>query len=183
MLQWPVVVASVQQHFDALIADMDQRMRSLEQEIRAVFQESAWTTSLNCLLSIPGVGLITAAWMLVATVNFTLCDTPEAATAYAGLAPMPRESGTSVRRRPAIGHAGNGRLRTALFMATLSAARYNPTIKTFYTRLKEAGKPSKVVRCAAARKLLHIAWALVKKQQRFNPMHGGQSQHPAQIAA
>jgi transposase len=47
-------------------------------------------------------------------------------------------------------------LRRVLYLATLSAARHNPTIKTFYDRLRAAGKPPKVARCAAARKLLHI---------------------------
>ena len=54
-------------------------------------------------------------------------------------------------------------------MATLTAVRHNPVIKTFYNRLREAGKPEKVARCAAARKLLHIAWAVVKKDQPFDP--------------
>jgi hypothetical protein len=69
-------------------------------------------------------------------------------------------------------------------MATLSAARYNPAIKAFYDRLRAAGKPLKVARCAAARKLLHQAWALGSKQQRFDPSHK-QQQHAAspQLAA
>jgi transposase len=82
---------------------------------------------------------------------------------------MPRQSGSSVWHRPSIGHTGNGRLRTAFYMAPLSAAQHNPVIKAFYTRLREAGKPEKVARCAAARKLLHIAWAVVKKDQPFDP--------------
>ena len=89
---------------------------------------------------------------------------------------MPRESGRSIRGRRAIGHDGNARLRTALYMATLSAARYNPAIRTFYQRLRAAGKPKKVARCAAARKLLHQAWALGSKLQRFDPGYQ-QQQH------
>jgi transposase len=61
-------------------------------------------------------------------------------------------------------------------MASLSATRHNPVVKTFYDRLRAAGKPKKVARCAAARKLrhavsplgLHIAWAVVKKGQPFD---------------
>jgi transposase len=67
------------------------------------------------------------------------------------------------RCRAAIGHDGNGRLRTALYMATLSAARHNPAIRAFYRRLRAAGKPKKVARCAAARKLLHQTWTLGSK--------------------
>ncbi len=177
LAQWPVVVAAVRQHLDELIADLDRRIAALEAEIAAVLKESAWAESLACLTSAPGIGLVTASWLLVGTLNFALCAGPEALTAYAGLAPVPRESGRSIRGRAAIGHDGNGRLRTALYMATLSAARYNPAITAFYQRLRAAGKPKKVARCAAARKLLHQAWALGSKLQRFDP--GYQQQHEA----
>ena len=150
---------------------IDRRVAALEAELAAVLKESAWAGALACLTSAPGIGLVTASWLLVDTLNFALCAGPEALTAYAGLAPVPRESGRSSRGRAAIGHAGNSRLRTALYMATLSAARYNPAIRAFYQRLRAAGKPKKVARCAAARKLLHIAWAVVTKEQDFNPQH------------
>jgi transposase len=131
-----------------------------------------WAAAAERLQSIKGVGWVTAAWTLVTTVttlNFTACDSVDSLTAYAGLAPMPRQSGSSVWHHPSIGHSGNGRLRTAYYMAMLTAARFNRAIKTFYSRLIAAGKPEKVARCAAARKLLHIAWAVVKKDQPFDP--------------
>ena len=171
LVQWPVVVAAVLQHLDELIADLDRRIAALEAEIAAVLKNGAWAEPLACLTSAPGIGLVTAAWLLVGTLNFALCASPEALTAYAGLAPVPRESGRTIRGRAAIGHDGNSRLRTALYMATLSAARYNPAIKAFYNRLRAAGKPLKVARCAAARKLLHQAWALGVKQRRFDPAY------------
>jgi hypothetical protein len=61
-------------------------------------------------------------------------------------------------------------------MATLSAAQHNPTLTAFYTRLRAARKPEKVARCAAARKLLHIAWAVVTKAQWFDPNYAPQMQ-------
>jgi transposase len=132
-------------------------------------QDNAWAEAAARLQTITGVGLITTAWLLTATLNFSLCPTPEAATAYAGLAPHAYQSGTSVQKRPTIGHTGHARLRTVLYVASLSAAQHNPAIKPFYDRLRAAGKPSKVPRCAAARKLLHIAWAVATKGQPFNP--------------
>lgn len=178
LVQWPVVVAAAQRQFDEVIADLDVRIAALERELALVLTDGAWAASAALLTSAPGIGAITAAWLLVATVNFTLAPGPEALAAYAGLAPMPRQSGTSVHGRPSIGHAGNGHLRRALYMATLSAARYNPVIKPFYDRLRAAGKPVKVARCAAARKLLHLSWALVTKQNMFDPQHR-QPQPPA----
>ncbi len=168
--QWPVVVAGAKAPLTAVIADFDVRIATLEREIAAVLAGSEWAESLGYLTSAPGIGLLTAAWLLVATVNFTLGETPEAVTAYAGLAPMLRQSGTSVRGVAQIGHGGNGRLRTAAYLATLSAVRYNPMLRAFYQRLRAAGKPVKVARCAAARKLLHLAWALVTKRQPFDPL-------------
>src|SRR4030095_8316722 len=140
----------------------------VEIEITAALnQDSAWAAAAERLQSIKGVGWVKAAWTLVTTLNFTACDTVDSLTAYAGLAPMPRQSGSSVWHRPSIGHSGNGRLGTRFLLAAVTAARFNPAIKAFYNRLLEAGKPEKVARCAAAQKLLHMAWAVVKKDKPF----------------
>ena len=168
--QHPEVVAQVRTRMENLLLTFQSQIDEVEAEITAALhQDSAWAAAAERLQSIKGVGWVTAAWTLVTTLNFTTCDTVDSLTAYAGLAPMPRQSGSSVWHRPSIGHSGNGRLRTAFYMATLTAARFNPVIKSFYHRLLEAGKPEKVARCAAARKLLHIAWAVVKKDQPFDP--------------
>jgi transposase len=99
--------------------------------------------------------------------------TPASLAAYAGLAPLPYESGSSIRGRRQIGPGGQRRLRTVLYLATLSAAQHNPVIRPFYQRLCAAGKPKKVARCAAARKLLQLAWAVVKKGRPFDPAYQG----------
>jgi hypothetical protein len=59
-----------------------------------------------------------------------------------------------------------------LYRATVNAARFNPIIKRFYERLRAAGKPPKVARCAAARKLLLLIYAVVNKGRPFNPTCG-----------
>ncbi len=176
--QWPVMVGSVLVQLDGVIADLDQRLASLEGEIAEVLEDGAWASSAALLSTIPGIGLVTSAWLLVSTLNFSLCETPEQAAAYAGLVPLQKESGTSVRGRAQLGHGGNGRLRTALYLASLSATRYNPVIKVFYERLRAAGKPMKVARCAAARKLLHVAWAVVTKGQPFDATRTEQRSGP-----
>jgi hypothetical protein len=101
----------------------------------------------------------------------TVAPTAESLADYAGLAPLPHDSGSSVRGRHQLGHGGNRRLRTALYLATLSAARHNPVIRPFYQRLCAAGKPKKVARCATARKLLQLAWAVVKHKRPFDPAY------------
>lgn len=183
----PVVVTPVRQRMEALDQTLTAQIAEIEAELAALVHpeeeqaaagvaedatpEQVWAKNIARLQTIPGIGLLTAMWIVVTTMNFTLCASAEQAAAYAGLVPMPRESGTSVYKRPCIGHTGNGRLRTALYLATLSAARYNPTIQPFYERLRLAGKPMKVARCAAARKLLLLAYALVQHQKDFDPLY------------
>ncbi len=161
-----VEVVEAQKH--ALLDVLDEQIAAVEADLQEVVsQDSQWAASIVLLQTIPGVGLLTAVWLVVETLNFTLCPTPEAATSYVGLAPHVRQSGTSVRWRAQLGHRGNSRLRTALYLASLSASRFNPVLRAFYKRLRDAGKPAKVALCAVARKLLHIAWAVVTKQKPF----------------
>jgi transposase len=87
--------------------------------------------------------------------------------ALVGVAPFARDSG---RRRRGRRHTAGGRrtVRTVLYMATLSAVRYNPALKQFYERLKSAGKVSKVAIIACARKLLTILNAIVRDRTRWD---------------
>jgi transposase len=166
----PNVVESVKQRMMTLIAYLNMQIAEIEREIEAVLaQDHEWAESAERLLSISGVGFVTTAWLLVSTLNFTLCENAKQLAAYAGLAPYPHQSGTSVRRRHRIGHAGHGRLRKTLYMAAVTALRFNPMMRDFYQRLKANGKESKIAVCAVARKLLCLAWTLVKKQRMFDP--------------
>ncbi len=170
--QGPMVIAAVEQRMETLVATLTAQIREVEQELGvALRMDAAWAAAAERVLSITGMGLVTTGWLLVATLNFRLCRTPEEATAYAGLAPREWQSGTSVQRSRRIGHTGHKRLRTALYLATVSATQHNPVIKTFYTRLRAAGKQQKVARCAAARKLLHIAWAVATKERMWDPTY------------
>lgn len=169
----PVVSAAVLQHMDALLATLDAHIAATDHELTQVLeQEPVWATAVARLQTIPGIGYLTALWIVASTVNFRTCPTAATAVAYTGLAPRPHTSGTSVWRRGQIDRRGHARLRQALYRATLSAARHNPRVKPVYDRLRAAGKPTKVARCAAARKLIRIAWAVVTKDQDFQPTYG-----------
>ena len=182
--QGPVVIAAVRQRMEVLIATLNAQIKEVEKEITPVLQQDeAWATAAALLQTITGVGLVTAAWLVTSTLNFSICPSPEAAVAYAGLVPYVRESGTSVRGKQAISRSGNKRLRRTLYLATLSATRFNPQIKAFYTRLRAAGKPAKVARCAAARKLLHLAWAVVTKGRAYDPAYQPDGAAPPSAAA
>ena len=167
---YPAMIPEVRARMERLLTTFEAQLTEVAAEITAALcQDSAWAAAAQRLQSITGVGWVTAAWTLVTTLNFTTCDTVEALTAYAGLAPMPRQSGASVWHRPSIGHTGNGHRRTAFSMVTLRAVQHHPVLQTLYARLRAAGQPEKVARCAAARQLLPMAWAVVTKDQPFDP--------------
>ena len=168
--QQPIVIESVRTRMETLITTLSEQIAAVEAELAEALQfDEVWAASAARLQTISGIGLLTAAWLLVSTLNFTISRDAAQAAGYAGLVPRQRQSGTSLRSRPSLDHSGNGRLRRALYMATLSAAQHNPIIQPFYARLRARGKPVKVARCAAARKLLQIAWAVATKQQEFDP--------------
>jgi transposase len=169
----PILVETVTERRSRLITYFDAEIRALDKEIKAILlKDEAWGASAKRLLSIKGIGLVAASWLLVATINFTTCDTPEQAASFVGLVPRQRQSGEWEGKR-SIGHAGHARLRHVLYIATISALRYNPIIKRHYERLIQKGKPGKVAVIAAERKLLTIAWACVKYERMFDPAYEG----------
>jgi transposase len=138
----------------------------IAQATAIIAEDEAAALSLEALLSIPGVGPITAITLLALFRKY--CDANrQQIVALAGLDPIQFRSGTSVHRKSRISKRGNRGVRKRLYEATLSAARYNPTVKHLYRRLKDAGKPDKVARIAAARKLLLIAHAVYKSSEHF----------------
>lgn len=132
-------------------------------------QTPAWKQTIEALTSITGIGMTTAGVLLTETLAFSTFVDGRQLTAYAGLAPAPFTSGSSVYHKPRISKIGNPRLRRAVYMASVSGIRFNPVLKTFYERLRANGKPAKVALVAVARKLLTIAFAIVRSQQPFDP--------------
>ncbi len=138
----------------------------IAQATAIIAEDGAAALSLEALLSIPGIGPITAITLLAMFRKY--CDANRRQiVALAGLDPIQFQSGTSVHRKSRISKRGNREVRKRLYEATLSAARYNPAVKHLYRRLKDAGKPDKVARIAAARKLLLIAHAVYKSSEHF----------------
>lgn len=164
----PVIVPEVQTRMEELIVTFDTQIETVETEIKQVVeQDENWSGSIKLLQTIPGIGLLTACWLVVVSLNFTTCEKGESLAHYAGLAPVVRKSGTSVYSPPQVGGGGHTQLRNMLYMAALTASQFNPIIRDFYERLKARGKAPKVARCAAARKLVLLAFAIVKSGKPF----------------
>jgi transposase len=125
----------------------------------------------DLLATIPGVDTQTASTVLAELPALDGVPSARAAAAYAGLAPRQFTSGSSVRGRTRLSKSGNARLRKALDLPTLTAIRFNPVLRGFFERLRAAGKPKMQAVGACMRKLVLIAYGVLKNRAPFDP-HG-----------
>jgi len=120
------------------------------------------------LETIPGIGRVLSAYLTVALRSREFASARQAAALF-GLVPIAEESGTSVRKRARLSKAGNPKLRAKLYMAAVTATRYNPDIRAQYLRLCKRGKAKMAAIGAAMRKLVHIAYGVLKSQTVYQP--------------
>ena len=162
-----VAPAAVARGIREHIAWLDRQLGRVDGELTAAIQASpVWRVAEDLLRSVPGVGPVVS--------RTILSELPEIGTlsgkriaALVGVAPVARDSGRKSGTRSIAG--GRAGVRCGLYMAILSAVRYNPVIRAFYRRLREAGKAVKVAQVAAMRKLLTILNAMVRDNRRWDP--------------
>ena len=164
--------APVLQVLAAQVARIDRELAAL------AAAEEGLGPQLRLLTSIPGLGLVTAA-ALLASLPVERLTGPRQVAAYVGLCPQERSSGSSIRGRSRTGPVGPAQLRKALDMPALVAMRANPTLRAFADRLRAAGKRPKVVVVAVMRKLLLLAWAILRSGRPYSPSHRSASPAPA----
>jgi transposase len=131
--------------------------------------DPALAADLALLESVKGVGRQTATTVLAELPPVDQLPGAESAAAYCGLAPSEFTSGKSVKKYTRLSKAGNARLRTALYLPTLTAIRFNPVLRGFYARLVAAGKPKMQAVGACMRKLVMICYGVLKNRQPFDP--------------
>jgi len=148
---------------------LDGHVARLEAELQQVIAaDPVLVRRQTILCSIPGVARTTAV-ALIASLDEIGQLSSKQASALAGLAPFAQDSGPRKGRR----HIRGGRqdLRNALYMAALSAARFNPDLVAFNQRLRHNGKPPKVALIAVARKLIGLANTLVREDRTWSAQH------------
>jgi len=142
------------------LRQIERALEELDAAIAAlVASDEGLARKAEILCSIPGVSLVTAAAILAELPELGTLEATTVAS-LSGLAPFTRESG-QWKGQARIG-GGRGDLRRAIYMPALSAARFNPDLKTVYDRLRAKGKPAKVALVAVMRKLVILANALVR---------------------
>lgn len=162
-----LVAASIDHH----IAYLDQQIQQITDAVRQLIASDPSQQAIReLLLSIIGVGEVTASVIMAELPNLVEF-TPKGLAAFAGLSPQERSSGSSLAGSRSISRVGSPRLRSALYLAALSAKRHNPRLADFIQRMREAGKPPKVILIAVARRLLVYAHAVVRSGKPFSISH------------
>lgn len=162
----PLVTTSLQ----ALVSFLDEQIAQVKQAIQALIdQDPQLRHQQDLLVSIPGIGRLTAAKLLGEIRNIRDFQSARQLAAYAGLTPRNFFSGTSIHKKALLSKTGNANIRRLLYMAGISAKRWNPIVHAFCQRLLDNGKCPMEVIAAAMHKLLHLAYGVLKHDRPFDP--------------
>ena len=156
---------AVQRRIDVHLRALNREIEDIDARLKAALAgNDSWREKLALLDDLKGIGPNTRAWLIAALPELCTLGRRQIA-ALVGVAPFACESGSYRGRRRIRG--GRAHVRTALYLATLTAVRHDPRLKAFYQGLLERGKPKKVALVAAMRKLLTIVNAVFRSDQPY----------------
>lgn len=148
---------------------LDAEIERLTKAIRALFDSNDDLDGKRRLLdSVPGLGERTIAILLAFYAQTSRFDNARQAAAFAGLDPRQHESGSSVCAKPRMSKVGHGFLRKALYMPAMVALHRTAWGKLFRLRLAASGKAPKLIIGAMMRKLVHVAFGVLRSGKPFD---------------
>lgn len=152
----------------SMLAFIDKQIVKIKATLSEIVkQNEQLNNQVKLLTSIDGVGDKTA-WAILAYIgDVSLFENAKQISSYAGLNPRIEQSGTSINHS-SLSKMGCARLRKSLYMPALVAVRFNPLLHTFYEKLLAKGKPKKVALVAVMRKLLVLAYGVLKSGKPFD---------------
>jgi transposase len=161
----------IQQHLEWLDTDIKQLVKTINDHID---DHPDLKQKRELLDSIPGIGERTSAIILAFYADTDRFANSRQAAAFAGLDPRHHESGSSVKGKPRLSKVGHAFLRKALYMPAMVSLYKTVWGKRFKERLALSGKPPKLIIGAMMRKLIHVAFGVLKSGKMFDPaLHGG----------
>jgi transposase len=168
-LKTPELVPQVRQLLEESRQLLTKQIADIEKQINDHIDKNGdLKDDIDLVESIPGIGKPTAQRIIAEMPIFVPKQNGSSFAAYAGLAPRVRQSGSSIRRTTHLSKCGNSRLRAALYWPAITAIKCNEVIKTFAKRLAEKGKSKMSIIGAVMRKLLILAYGVLKTRQPFD---------------
>ena len=158
---------SIQEHIDFL----DEKIKQIEGEIKQLAKDNdEHREQLELLVSIPGISTTTAVKILAELPDLSSFPQARHLASYAGLCPRQHQSGSSVRKKPRLSKTGNPYLREAFYMPAVCVMRgNNPLLQPFIHRMRSEGRKPIVIIGAVMRRLLHIAYGVLKTGKPYDP--------------
>lgn len=164
------VTEGIASHLAWLDGEIARLVRTIHDHLNA---DPALRDQQRLLDSIPGLGERTIAILLAFYAHPERFENARQAVAFAGLDPRQHESGSSIQARPRLSKVGHGFLRKALYMPAMTTLYKTAWGKRFRARLAAAGKPPMLIIGAMMRKLIHVAYGVLKSRSAFDPtLHG-----------
>lgn len=151
-----------------LIREIGKQIERVEEEIDFIINENLkLKEQMSLITSIPGVGRQTALQLMVVTNAFSSFENPRKLASYAGIAPFPHRSGTSIKGRTKVSSLANKKIKSLLSVCALSAIQHDAEIKKYYKRRIELGKNKMSTINAVRNKLIFRIFAVVKRGTPF----------------
>lgn len=153
-----------------IVTELNKEIEKIDKHIAELIDsDDELAQVFTIVTSIPGIGTQNAVCLMVYTDNFRRFNFDSRKIAcYYGIAPFGRDSGTSVHTDPHVHYMANRQIKAMLSQAALSAAKFNPVIASYYSRLIERGKKRQIVLNNVKNKLVHIVTAMVRNKQLFD---------------
>jgi len=147
------------------IRELDKLISSLELKMKQIFNENeAIKQNYKLLISVPGIGLMTACYMMICTENFQLFDNARKFASYAGVAPFEHRSGSSIRGVTKTSKYRNKQMKTLLNNGMTAIISGKNELADYYRRRIEEGKHKNKVKNAVVFKMISRAFSVIKRQ-------------------
>lgn len=155
----------IEKSLKSAIDGIAKSINNIEQEIKKIIEEDqAFKRNYKLLVSIPGIGHVTAIYLIGCTANFAGNPSGKQLACYAGVAPFEHSSGISIKGKTRVHRMANKELKRLLHLCALSAIQYNQELKTYYHRKKDEGKHSMAVLNAVRNKIVLRVAAVINSK-------------------
>jgi transposase len=144
-------------------------LEHVDHQINMLIQQNEQLDQLfNLMTSIPGIGLVTATEVVLATNEFKAIEDPKKLACHAGVAPFEYQSGSSVRGRTRVNQHARKRLKSLFHLAAMSAIRSKGELEDYYLRKVADGKNKMFVLNAVRNKIIHRIFAVIRRGEKYD---------------
>ena len=148
-------------HLKKQLVMLDDKINRLIREDEILYKQQ------QLLKSIPGIGEITSVYLLMVTKGFTAFTNGRKFACYSGVAPFEHTSGTSIKGKTRVSHLADKKMKSLLHMVSLTAIKYDPELKDYYTRIKAEGKHTMLVLNNIKCKIVYRIFAVIQRESNF----------------